>query len=413
MQSLRELYKIGKGPSSSHTMAPFKASKLFREENPEADSFKAILYGSLAKTGKGHHTDEAILEGFGGIKTELVFDVETEDIPHENTVDFFAYKDNEEIAKMRVMSIGGGDFSIEGRPDVVPCEVYKENTFSEIAKYCKRKRIRLSDYVYQNEGEEIKEFLAEVWAAMKDSINEGLLADGILDGGLKVERKARYLLDQQHIDESEITYENRIVCAYAFAVGEQNAGGGIVVTAPTCGASSVLPAVLKYMQEKKRFSDKKIIDALAVAGLIGILVKTNASVSGAECGCQAEMGTACSMAAAALAEIFNMRIEQIEYAAEVAMEHHLGLTCDPIAGLVQIPCIERGAIAAMRAINALNLANFLSSTRKISFDLVIETMYETGKDLNFHYRETSEGGLAKLYLKNGKGKNKKNGDIKT
>lgn len=399
MQSLRELYKIGKGPSSSHTMAPFKASKLFREEHPDADSFKAILYGSLAKTGKGHHTDEAILEGFGGIKTELVFDVKTEDIPHENTVDFFAYKNGEEIGKMRVMSIGGGDFAIEGRPHVVPQEVYKENTFAEIAKYCKKHKIRISDYVYQNEGEEIKEFLAEVWSAMKDCINEGLLTDGILDGGLKVERKARFLLDQQHIDESEITYENRMVCAYAFAVGEQNAGGGIVVTAPTCGASSVLPAVLKYMQEKKRFSDRKIIDALAVAGIIGILVKTNASVSGAECGCQAEMGTACSMAAAALAEIFGMRIEQIEYAAEVAMEHHLGLTCDPIAGLVQIPCIERGAIAAMRAINALNLANFLSSTRKISFDLVVETMYETGKDLKFHYRETSEGGLAKLYLK--------------
>ncbi len=399
MQSLRELYKIGKGPSSSHTMAPFKASTLFREENPEADSFKAILYGSLAKTGKGHHTDEAIIEGFGLAKTELVFDTETEDIPHENTVDFFAYKNGEEIAKMRVMSIGGGDFAIEGRPHVVPQDVYKENSFAEIAKYCKKHRIRISEYVYQNEGEEIKEFLADVWAAMKDCVNEGLLTDGILDGGLKVERKARFLLDQQHIDESEITYENRMVCAYAFAVGEQNAGGGIVVTAPTCGASSVLPAVLKYMQEKKRFSDRKIIDALAVAGIIGILVKTNASVSGAECGCQAEMGTACSMAAAALAEIFGMRIEQIEYAAEVAMEHHLGLTCDPIAGLVQIPCIERGAIAAMRAINALNLANFLSSTRKISFDLVVETMYETGKDLKFHYRETSEGGLAKLYLK--------------
>lgn len=399
MQSLKELYKIGKGPSSSHTMAPSKAAMLFSCENPQADSFKAILYGSLAKTGKGHHTDKAILESFGDKKTQIVFDTKTENLPHENTVDFFAYKDGEEIAKMRVMSIGGGDFSIEGRPDVTPEDVYKENTFAEIAKVCKKKKIRISDYVYMNEGEEIKDFLAEVWTAMKDCINEGLLADGVLEGGLKVERKARYLLDQQHIDESEITYENRMVCAYAFAVGEQNAGGGTVVTAPTCGASSVLPAVLKYMQEKKRFSDKKIIDALAVAGIIGILVKTNASVSGAECGCQAEMGTACSMAAAALAEIFGMRIEQIEYAAEVAMEHHLGLTCDPIAGLVQIPCIERGAIAAMRAINALNLANFLSSTRKISFDLVVETMYETGKDLKFHYRETSEGGLAKLYLK--------------
>ena len=185
--------------------------------------------------------------------------------------------------------------------------------------------------------------------------------------------------------------------ALPLAVGEQNASAGTVVTAPTCGACSVMPAALKYMQEKKRLSDEDILRALATGGLIGNIVKTNASVSGAECGCQAEIGTACSMTAAALAELFEMGIDQIEYAAEVAMEHHLGLTCDPICGLVQIPCIERGAVAAMRAINALNLANFLSSTRKISFDLVVETMYQTGKDLKHHYRETSEGGLAKLY----------------
>jgi L-serine dehydratase len=214
---------------------------------------------------------------------------------------------------------------------------------------------------------------------------------------LDVERKAQYLFNQRHIDESDSTKENRIVCAYAFAVSEQNADNGTIVTAPTCGSCGVLPSVLKYMQEKKNFSDKNILKALAVGGLIGNLVKTNASISGAECGCQAEIGTACSMAAAALAELFGMGIDQIEYAAEVALEHHLGLTCDPVLGLVQIPCIERNAVAAMRAINALSLANFLANTRKVSFDTIVETMYQTGIDISHLYRETSEGGLAKLY----------------
>ena len=230
-------------------------------------------------------------------------------------------------------------------------------------------------------------------------LQEGLTTSGILPGGLGVERKARVLYNKRHIDESPVTRENRIVCAYAYAVSEQNADNGTIVTAPTCGACAVLPSVLKYMQEKHGFSDKDILRALAVAGLVGALVKTNASVSGAECGCQAEVGTACSMTAAALAELFEMGIDQIEYAAEIAFEHHLGLTCDPICGLVQIPCIERNAVAAMRAINALSLANFLTDSRKISLDMVIETMYETGKDLSSHYRETSRGGLAKLYMK--------------
>ena len=218
-----------------------------------------------------------------------------------------------------------------------------------------------------------------------------------MPGGLEVERKAQFLFNQKHIDESPQTRENRLVCSYAFAVSEQNADCGVIVTAPTCGACGVLPAVLKYMQDKNRFSDNDVIRALAVAGLIGNIVSTNASVSGAECGCQAEIGTACSMAAAALGELFEMGIDQIEYAAEVAMEHHLGLTCDPVCGLVQIPCIERNAVAAMRAINALSLSNFLFASRKVSFDVVVETMYQTGKDLSHLYRETSEGGLAKLY----------------
>ena len=249
------------------------------------------------------------------------------------------------------------------------------------------------------EGAEIYEFLSKVWGAMTHAIHEGLTTSGILPGGLSVERKAQHLYNQRHIDESPVTRENRLVCSYAYAVSEQNADNGTIVTAPTCGASAVLPSVLKYMQDKHGFSDKDIYRALSVAGLVGNLVKTNASISGAECGCQAEIGTACSMASAALCELFEMGIDQIEYAAEIAFEHHLGLTCDPICGLVQIPCIERNAVAAMRAINAMSLANFLSGSRKISLDLVIKTMYETGKDLSHLYRETSEGGLAKLYNK--------------
>ncbi|MBQ6823195.1 MAG: L-serine ammonia-lyase, iron-sulfur-dependent, subunit alpha, partial [Clostridia bacterium] len=221
---------------------------------------------------------------------------------------------------------------------------------------------------------------------------------GILDGGLGVERKAQYLYNQSHIDESEITRENRLVCAYAFAVSEQNASGETIVTAPTCGASGVLPAVLYYQQQKNGYSDDQICRALATGGIIGNLIKTNASISGAECGCQAEIGTACAMASAALAELFGLQLDKIEYAAEIAIEHHLGLTCDPIGGLVQIPCIERNAVAAMRAINAVSLASFLSSTRKISLDKVIVAMKETGRDLRSAYRETSEGGMAKIEI---------------
>ena len=232
---------------------------------------------------------------------------------------------------------------------------------------------------------------------MRSAIANGLAREGELPGGLHVSRKAGYLYHQHHIDESDVTRENRLICAYAFAVSEENAANGTIVTAPTCGSCGILPAVLRYHKEKRGYTDEQIYHALEVAGLIGNVIRTNASISGAECGCQAEVGSACSMAAAALAELYEMRIEQIEYAAEVAMEHHLGLTCDPIGGLVQIPCIERNAVAAMRAINAVNLANFLTDTRKISFDLVVETMYETGKDRSRRYKETSEGGLAKLY----------------
>ena len=401
MKSIRDVYKIGKGPSSSHTMGPARAMEIFVSENSDADAYRVVLFGSLADTGKGHGTDHAITMVAGDKPCEIVFNITDRDLPHENTMDIYAIRGGKMDEKpMRVMSIGGGDIRIEGRDMSASApDVYPESTFAEISALCKREGIRISEYVMMREGKDIENFLFEVWLVMQNAIHEGLTTSGILPGGLGVERKAQQLYNQRHIDEREVTRENRIVCSYAYAVSEQNADNGTIVTAPTCGACAVLPSVLLYMQRKHNFSDKKILEALAVAGLIGTIVKTNASVSGAECGCQAEIGTACSMASAALAELFEMGIDQIEYSAEIAFEHHLGLTCDPICGLVQIPCIERNAVAAMRAINAVNLANFLSGSRKISLDMVIETMYETGKDLSHLYRETSAGGLAKLYMK--------------
>ena len=397
MKSVRDIFKIGLGPSSSHTMGPAYAAEKFLSKFPDADSFRVILYGSLSATGKGHGTDNALKKSLFPVETEIIFDNETSNLPHPNTIDFFAYKNETKIGTMRAMSVGGGDIIIEGEPQSESLDIYKESCFTEIAEKCKSENIRLSDYVFRTEGEDFKAFLSNVWKQMNNAIREGLTQTGTLPGGLSVERKAQKLFNQRHIDESPQTRENRVVCSYAFAVSEQNADCGVIVTAPTCGACGVVPAVLKYMQEKNNFSDDDIIRALAVAGLIGNIVRTNASISGAECGCQAEIGTACSMASAALAELFYMGIDQIEYAAEISLEHHLGLTCDPVCGLVQIPCIERNAVAAMRAINALSLANFLSDSRKISFDTVVKTMYHTGKDLSRLYRETAEGGLAKHY----------------
>lgn len=399
MQSLKELYRIGRGPSSSHTIAPAAAATIFGAESENAEGYRVTLFGSLSKTGKGHMTDIAIIDALKPKDCKIIFsEMEDNLLPHPNTMIFEAFDiDGKVINTMEVYSVGGGKIEIKGRAPVKPEDVYTLSTFSEIKEHCNNKKIRLCEYVYETEGYEIKSYLEDIWHQMKKTISIGLRAEGTLQGGLEVQRKAKILFRNHHIDETEATRENRLVCAYAYAVSEENAGGGIVVTAPTCGASGVLPAALYYMQTRKNFSDEKIIDALATAGLIGNLIKTNASISGAECGCQAEVGSACSMAAGGLAELFGMEIDQIEYAAEVAMEHHLGLTCDPVNGLVQIPCIERNAVAAMRAINALSLANFLTYTRKVSFDVVIKTMYETGKDLFSKYRETSEGGLAKNY----------------
>ena len=400
MKSIRDIYKIGKGPSSSHTMGPERAAKHFRSLYPEADAFRVILYGSLSKTGVGHGTDRVLREVLSPLPTEIVFSKDELSESHPNTLDFIALKKGSEIGTLRVESIGGGDIKVPGQAHLDSPEVYPENSFAEIADFCKWRYIdKLSDYVELNEGEDIWPFLMNVWQTMKQSIADGLSATGVLPGGLNVQRKAKFLYEQDPGTHEPGLLEFQKIAAYAYAVAEQNADNGTIVTAPTCGACGVVPAVLKYAQDTKGFTDEQIIRGLATAGIIGSLTKRNASISGAECGCQAEIGTACSMAAAALAELYDQNLDQVEYAAEVAMEHHLGLTCDPICGLVQIPCIERNAVAAMRAMNACNLSYFLTGSRNISYDMVCRAMHETGINLNHRFRETSEGGLARIYAR--------------
>ena len=398
MKSLKELYKIGRGPSSSHTMGPERACKEFLMNYSDIDNICVYLYGSLAKTGKGHGTDRVIEKTLAPIPCEVIFDFNKSDIPHPNTMEIVGFKDGIELARVKVMSVGGGSILYEGESQTDTPDIYSMHKFSDIAEYCKKKYMRLWEYALENEDSDFFAYMEQVWEQMKDTIHHGLDDEGILPGGLSVKKKARSLYHSQHIDENPETREHRMVCSFAFAVGEQNASGERVVTAPTCGAAGVLPAVLYYQQQKHRFSDRQIIEALITAGIVGNLIKTNASISGAECGCQAEIGSACSMASAALGELFGLDIDKIEYAAEIAMEHHLGLTCDPICGLVQIPCIERNAVSAMRAINAVSLASFLWDSRKISLDDVIITMKETGRDLSSRYKETSEAGLAKINL---------------
>ena len=400
MKSIREIYKIGKGPSSSHTMGPERAARHFKNEYPQADSFRVILYGSLSKTGVGHGTDRVIRQVLDPMPVEIEFSKENLSDSHPNTMDLFAFQDGKQLGQLRIESIGGGDIRVPGEKTLDSPDVYPENSFAEIADFCKWRYIhKLSDYVELNEGEDIWQFLAEVWQTMKQSIADGLSATGVLPGGLNVQRKAKYLYEQKPEEDLHALKEFQQIAAYAYAVAEQNADNGTVVTAPTCGACGVLPAVLKYAQDTRGFTDDQILRGLATAGIIGSLTKRNASISGAECGCQAEIGTACSMAAAALAELYDQDLDQVEYAAEVAMEHHLGLTCDPICGLVQIPCIERNAVAAMRAMNACNLSYLLTGSRNISYDMVCRAMHETGINLNHRFRETSEGGLAKIYAR--------------
>lgn len=396
LESLSELYRIGFGPSSSHTMGPERAMSEFYKRNPSADFFKVILYGSLAKTGKGHGTDVVIKKTLKPLCCEVVFDCETE-VPHPNTLDAIAYLNGEVIDEKRYFSVGGGKIlGSDGESSVK--YFYPHTYFKEIKEYCAQNGLRLWEYVNRFEGASVNDYLLNAWLQMKECIKSGLKGTGVLPGGLNVSRRAGFLYNSAVDDESSEVRENRLICAYAFAVGEQNASYEKIVTAPTCGASGVVPAVLYYEQQKNGYADNEIVNALKTGGIIGNLIKKNASISGAECGCQAEIGTACAMAAASLAQLQNLSIDKIEYSAEIAIEHHLGLTCDPICGLVQIPCIERNAVAAVRAVNAVLLSNLLCETRKISFDNVVAAMRETGKDMSKEYKETSEGGLAKIKL---------------
>ena len=395
MKTIKSVYKIGNGPSSSHTVGPFRAARLFAGRYPHADAYRVTLYGSLAFTGEGHGTGKAIRTALPG--AEIVFDRETLDLPHPNTMLFEAFSDMKLLGAARIFSIGGGSIRIEGEDSDEERELYPQESFTEMMDLCRARGISLVQFIRETEDDSLQVYLETVWAAMQDAVRRGLKADGVLPGGLELARKAKLLYETRCYNESADVAMNRVIAAYAYAVSEENADEHIVVTAPTCGSCGVLPALLYYMQVDRGFPEEEILDALAVAALVGNVIRTNASISGAECGCQAEIGSACSMAAAALATLYRLNLDQVEYAAEIAMEHNLGLTCDPVMGLVQIPCIERNAVAVTRAISAVNLSRFLCTTRKISFDEVVATMYQTGRDMNEKYRETSHGGLAQMY----------------
>jgi len=335
MKSITSIYKIGNGPSSSHTVGPYHAAHKFHERYPDADAYQVTLYGSLAFTGEGHGTAKAIREILP--EAEILFDTETEikDLPHPNTMLFKAFKEGKEIASTRIFSIGGGSIRIENEVSDEDKEVYPQKNFSEILSLCNQENISILQLIYILEGYPLREYLRRVWHAMEKSVERGLAAEGVLPGGLGVQRKAKTLFETRCYNESADVAMNRLIAAYAYAVSEENASEKVVVTAPTCGSCGVLPSILYYMHHDRGFPEDEILDALAVAGLIGNVIRTNASISGAECGCQAEIGSACSMAAAAVATLFGLNIDQIEYAAEIAMEHNLGLTCDPVNGLVR------------------------------------------------------------------------------
>lgn len=400
MRSITELYRIGKGPSSSHTMGPEKAAKLFLAEHPEADGFTVRLYGSLAMTGKGHGTDRVLLETLGAERTQIeMADEAPFPLEHPNTMELLAYRQGVQTGEMRVTSVGGGEIAIVGRPTPPSEQCYPHASFTEIADYCRVEGLSLAGYVARFEPSGWREHLQQVLEVMRQAVARGISTDGVLPGELGVRRKAARLWNRHLPNESPEAAEMRRRSAYAYAVSEENAAGGVICTAPTCGACGVVPAVLLRAQETEGYSDAEMLDALATAGLIGDLIRTNASISGAECGCQAEIGAACSMAAAGLAQLRGCDLRRIESAAETAMEHNIGLTCDPVCGLVQIPCIERNSVAAQKAVHAVLLASLLGEAHKVSFDCIVRNMYETGKDLLGAYRETSVGGLAKLYRK--------------
>ena len=394
MQTIREIFKIGYGPSSSHTIGPVHAADIYMERHPDVHNFRVTLFGSLSLTGKGHHTDNALIKAFLPNDLSIVWN-DNEELPlHPNGMRFEALDPNgETIDKWDVYSIGGGDLR-DDTGILNNANVYSFSTMSQILKWCEQEGKTFWEYVEDNEGKEIWGFLHDVWLTMKETIQRGIDNEGVLPGPIKLARRA----SSHHtkaLNQHGTIKNIGLMFAFALAVSEENASGGRIVTAPTCGSSGVLPAALFYLSRDEHLNESKILRGLATAGLIANLVKTNASISGAEVGCQGEIGTACAMAAAAITQILGGSPNQIEYAAEMAMEHNLGLTCDPVLGFVQIPCIERNAIATTKAYSCAVYALSSDGGHKISFDKAVSTMAETGRDIQVAYRETGIGGLAK------------------
>jgi len=396
MESIKEIFRIGYGPSSSHTMGPRKAAEIFKSKNPEANSYSATLYGSLAATGRGHQTDKALIDAFKPFEVIINWEPDVFLPLHPNGLKLEAILNKKVISSWTVYSIGGGKIT-DFTTDEDENKIYELTTMKEILQWTKKTGHSFWEYVEQTEGKEIYDYLAEVWKVMQDAIARGVDTDGILPGGLGLSRKASsYFVKAKNYKGS--LRSKTLIFSYALGVAEENAAGGKISTAPTCGSCGVVPAVLKYLQESFDFSEQKILRALATAGLIGNIVKENASISGAKVGCQGEIGTACSMATAAATQLLGGTPNQIEYAAEMGIEHHLGLTCDPINGLVQIPCIERNAFASERALNTATFSLLSDGRHLVSFDKIVATMNQTGHDLPSIYKETSEGGLALLEL---------------
>lgn len=399
MKSLKELYRIGQGPSSSHTMGPRSAAERYLHRHPEAHAFRVTLYGSLAATGKGHLTDVAIAQVLGEERTEFVWHPEIILPFHPNGMKFeICTPRGSHTEAWTVYSVGGGALVEDGKAQTETPDVYDMDHLEDIKNWCQNHGISYWEYVEQCEGPEIWDYLETVWNTMCAAVERGIEHEGVLPGVLKLRRKAPdYYI--RALGYGSNLQSRGLVFSYALAVSEENASGGVIVTAPTCGSSGVVPAVLYHIQKTRKFPVKRILHALATAGLIGNIAKSRASISGAEAGCQAEVGVACAMAAAAANYIFGGSLASIEYAAEMGLEHHLGMTCDPICGLVQIPCIERNAHAAARALDANVYATFADGVHRISYDKTVEVMRQTGHDLPSLYRETSEGGLAKEYHK--------------
>jgi len=398
METVRELYRIGRGPSSSHTMGPARAARMYRDRHPEISRFRVTLYGSLAATGKGHLTDTAVREEMAPADVEIIWQPDVTLPQHPNGMRFEVLSEKGEPADgWTVFSIGGGAIRDESQLNDPPESPYPFTRMDDILGWCSDTGTALWEYVYQHEPGNLSDFLKTTWVAMQAAVSRGLQAEGRLPGPLGLSRRAASCY-MKSINATDAVRSQGLPAAYALAASEENAAGGLVVTAPTCGSCGVLPAVLRYLQEVYSLSIERIHRALATAGLIGNLIKTNASISGAEVGCQGEVGAACAMAAGAAAQLLGGSPGQVEYAAEMGLEHHLGLTCDPVGGYVQIPCIERNAVAAGRAIQCATLALLTDGRHHISFDEVVITMKETGLDMSVHYKETAESGLARHWL---------------